>query len=246
MATYLASINIDQYKLVTQSGPNGITIRNYFPNDFLASERIRFDTLPAILDFLDDLFGPYPFEEYGVVIAEEEGFCVTTELALEAQSMSIHCPTEFMTSEEVIAHELAHQWFGDSVSLENWKDIWLKEGFATYSEWLWSSKNDPDTLTRMIKTQRDNYLDDPSVSVAEPANHRLYANELYTGAALVIHALRVQVGDEAFFKILQTYTERYRYGNAGTDEFIAIAEEVSGEDLKTFFDAWLFSKQIPE
>jgi aminopeptidase N len=246
MATYLASINIDQYELVTQSGPNGMTIRNYFPTDFPGSLRIGFNILPAAIDFFDDLFGPYPFDEYGVVIAELEGFCEVTETALEVQSISLHCPTAIMTSEWVIVHELAHQWFGDSVSLENWKDIWLKEGIATYSEWLWDSKNDPATLARIAKTQEISFSDDRTVSVAEPARANIYTNESYAGGALVFHALRLQVGDETFFKILQSYTERYRYGNAGTDEFIAIAEEVSGEDLKPFFDAWLFSKTLPD
>jgi aminopeptidase N len=246
MATYLASINIDQYELVTQSGPNGMNIRNYFPTDFPASQRINFNILPATIDFFDDLFGPYPFEEYGVVIAAPDGFCEATETALEVQSMSLHCPTAIMTSEWVIVHELAHQWFGDSVTLENWKDIWLKEGIATYSEWLWDSRNNTAVLARIANTQEISFSDDRTVSVAEPARANIYTNESYTGGALVFHALRLEVGDETFFKILQTYTERYRYGNAGTDEFIAIAEEVSGENLKPFFDAWLFSKTMPD
>jgi len=246
IATYLASINIDHYELITQSGPNGLKIRNYFPTDFPASQRIGFNNLPALIDFFDDLFGPYPFEEYGVVIADEEGFCEATPTALEAQSMSLHCPNAFMTSERVIAHELAHQWFGDSVSLENWRDIWLKEGFASYSEWLWDSKNEPAALARIAEDRRTSFSDDLSVSVAEPAKESIYTGESYTGGALVFHALRLQVGDEAFFQILRTYTERYRYGVAGTDEFVAIAEEVSGEDLKPFFDAWLFSKALPD
>jgi len=246
MATYLASINIDQYELTTQSGPNGIAIRNYFPADFPTSQRIGFNILPALIDFFDDLFGPYPFDEYGVVIAHKVGFCEATPTALEAQSMSIHCPNAFMTSEQVIAHELAHQWFGDSVSLENWRDIWLKEGFASYSGWLWDSKNEPAALARIAEDQRANFSDDLSVSVAEPAKESIYTNESYTGGALVFHALRLQVGDEAFFQILRTYTERYRYGVAGTDEFVAVAEEVSGADLQPFFDAWLFSKILPD
>jgi aminopeptidase N len=245
MATYLASINIDQYELVTQSGPNGLTIRNYFPVDFPASRRIGFNILPAAIDFFDDLFGPYPFEEYGVVIAEQEGFCEVTETALEVQSMSLHCPSQFMTSEWVIVHELAHQWFGDSVSLENWHDIWLKEGLASYAEWLWDSKNDPAALARIARAQKTNFLDDPSFPVAEPAKNNIYTNESYTGGALVFHALRLQVGDETFFKILHSYTEQYRDGNAGTDEFMATAEQVSGEDLTSFFEAWLFGENMP-
>ena len=150
-----------------------------------------------------------------------------------------------MASEYVIAHELAHQWFGDSVSLENWKDIWLKEGLATYAGWLWDSKNDPVALQRIARQARANF-EDSSTPVAEPAPNNLYSDESYTGGALVFHALRLEVGDEVFFNLLRTYTERYRYGNAGTDEFITIAQEVSGQDLKEFFDQWLFRTRLPD
>ena len=245
MATYLASINIDHYELATQDGPNGIKIRNYFPADLPASSRIAFASLPDMIDFFDDLFGPYPFTEYGVVIAGEDGLCAQMTIALEAQTMSIHCRSESMISQFTIVHELAHMWFGDSVSLENWKDIWLKEGFATYASWLWESKNDPTVLSRIAKSARERFPDSDA-SIAEPGRHSLYSSESYTGGALTLYALQTEVGEETFFKILKTYTERYKYGNAGTDEFIAIAEEVSAKDLTSFFDAWLFSPTLPE
>ena len=245
MASYLASINIDQYELFTQTGPNGIVIRNYFPPDYPKTLRIGFNILPDAIDFFEDLFGPYPFNEYGVVISDDTSPCNFVDTALEAQSMSIHCPSDVMASERVIIHELGHQWFGDSVSLENWKDIWLKEGLARYSEWLWTSKNDPNALSGIAKSYENGFFDSDS-SVGEPPPSNLYSDESYTGGALVLQALRLQVGDEAFMKLLKTYAERYRYGNAGTDEFIALAEEVSGQDLKAFFDQWLFSERLPK
>jgi aminopeptidase N len=245
MATYLASINIDQYELATQTGPNGLSIRNYFTTDLAPSYRSRFDALPEMIDYFDDLFGPYPFTEYGVVIAAEDGLCARTQIALETQTLSLHCPSQFMTSEVVIIHELAHMWFGDSVSLENWKDIWLKEGFATYASWLWQAKDDPDGLSQIAKNARDNYFDS-SAPVADPGPDNLYSSESYTGGALVLYALQQEVGDETFFKIVQTFVERYKDGNAGTDEFITVAKDVSGQDLDAFFDAWLFSPALPE
>ena len=243
MATYLATINIDQYELFTQSGPNGITIRNYFPVDLPSSSRLAYDILPSAIDFFNTLFGPYPFDEYGVVVATQDGICANVSLALEAQTLSIHCPV--MHSEDVIVHELAHQWFGDSVSIENWQDIWLKEGFATYAEWLWKSQNNPEAMARITKN-RDSMFFDTDFPVAEPSSDNLYTDESYTGGALVLNGLRLKVGDDIFFKILQTYAERYRYGNAGTDEFIAVANEISGQDLNDFFDQWVYSKRIPD
>ena len=245
MATYLASISIDQYDLITQDGPHGIKIRNFFPKDLDNSYRSPFAALPEMIDFFEGFFGPYPLSEYGVVVASEDGLCAQTQIALEAQTMSIHCPVQSMTSEFTIVHELAHMWFGDSVSLENWKDIWLKEGFATYASWLWGAKGDPTDLSRIAEQARSRYQDSDA-PVADPGPENLYTNESYTGGALVLYALQKEVGDQVFYKILQTYTERYKYGNAGSDEFISVAEDVSGKDLGSFFDAWLFSPTLPE
>jgi aminopeptidase N len=198
-----------------------------------------------MIEFFTPLFGPYPFEEYGAVVAADDGLCADAQIALEGQTMSIHCPGDNMVNEWVIVHELAHMWFGDSVSLENWQDIWLKEGLATYASWLWESKNDPKALKEIAEYSM-RQSSDTSYSVAEPSPYDLYTDESYTGGALVLYALQQEVGGETFFKILQTFAKRYVYGNAGTDDFIAVAEEVSGRDLTAFFDAWLFSNTMPE
>jgi len=245
MASYLASISIDHFELFTQTGPNNLRIRNYFPVDFPVEMRSQFESIPAMVDFFDDLFGPYPFDEYGVVVAANDGLCARENLAMEAQSMSIHCPSESMTSELTIAHELAHQWFGDSVSIKNWQDIWLKEGFATYASYLWSAKNNPSFMIQIAKQQKEK-MNDSEYPVAAPSSLDIYTGESYVGGATVLQALRMEVGDEAFFNILRTFSDRYKYGVAGTDDFIAIAEEVSGKDLTDFFDVWLFSEYLPE
>lgn len=243
MATYLATINIDRYDLVTASGPDGIVIRNYFPQDFPLEERASYDIIPEVLEFFIGLFGPYPFDEYGVVVASQTGLCDEASLALEAQTLSIHCP--IMSFEYVIVHEAAHQWFGDSVSLENWQDIWLKEGFSTYSEWLWESKNGPDVIAQIARNYQDFDFDTP-FPVAKPSPNDLYSVESYFGGAVVLQALREDVGEEAFFDILRIYAERYRYSHAGTDEFIAIATEIAGRDMTGFFEAWVYGAQLPK
>ena len=156
--------------------------------------------------------------------------------------MSMFCPDEFV--EPLIAHELAHQWFGDSVSLENWQDIWLKEGMATYAQWLWETKDAGlGELNAMAKRKSSRHY---FVPPEKPDTAELYNEDVYQGGALVFHALRLKVGDEVFFKILQTYLEQYRDGNAGTDEFIAVAEKVSGQDLKALFDTWLYQAESPD
>jgi aminopeptidase N len=165
--------------------------------------------------------------------------------AEEIQSMSTHCPGFTSGQEMVVAHELAHQWFGDSVSLENWQDMWLKEGLATYAEWIWLTRAEGlDGVSRIADLKLDSlHLSAP---IGQPKPDDFYNHDVvYTGGALVFHALRLRVGEATFFKILRTYTDRYKYGNAGTDDFIALAEEISGEKLQTFFDSWLYKTELP-
>jgi aminopeptidase N len=246
MASYLASVNIDHYKLDEPNNPGGVKIRSYIPQDVDPSLTTNMALLPEMIAYFSDLFGPYPFDEYGVLIADETiAPCLGGSLSLEAQSLSIHCPSEYMLSETILAHELAHQWFGDSVSLKRWQDIWLKEGFATYAQWLWETRGqDVKAVTALADEQKK--FSGQDAKIGQPPLNGLYDWESYVGGALVIHALRLQVGDEAFFKILRTYLERYRYGNAGTEEFISVAEEVSGQELSAFFDSWLMQTKLPD
>lgn len=246
MASYLASISIDQFTVEESMGPDGIVIRNYIPQDVDPMLTRNLDQLPEMLAYFSELFGPYPFDAYGVLIADETiGPCLEGSLSLEAQSLSVHCPSEYMLSETVLAHELAHQWFGDSVSLERWQDIWLKEGIATYSQILWETRGQPvESITAWAKDQKESLP--PDDKIGEPPPDEMYDWESYVGGAMVVHALRLQVGDETFFNILRTYLERYKYGNAGTEEFIAVAEEVSGQELSAFFDSWLMQTNLPD
>jgi aminopeptidase N len=247
MASYLASINVGQYVVETSQGPGGVAIRNYLPPDLAGSLKKNVGTISNMIEYLNGLFGPYPFDEYGVVIADS-GIAHCRRFfgaAFEAQTLSVHCVYPLMLDESVLVHELAHQWFGNAVSLENWQDIWLKEGMATYAEWLWQTRGqDVNALTALANEQRNSYQHDSKIG--QPPADELYDWEVYIGGAQVFHALRLQVGDETFFKILRTYLERYRYGNAGTDEFIAVAEEISGQELSAFFDSWLMQTTLPE
>jgi len=231
MASYLAGIHIGKYFVETVQGPDGIVIRNYFGGD----EKIPgiSEELAEMLVFYSRLFGPYPFKEYGIVFNAND-WCVAVEL----QSLSFQC-TKLM--ENNVAHELAHQWFGNSVSLRNWKDIWLKEGMATYAQWLWMQRDeDIQTLNDFVSLQsRNAYFIHP---IADPTADMLYNKPVtYVGGAATLHALRLKVGDETFFDILRTYLERYRYGSAGTEDFIAVVEAVSEQDHSEFFNAYLYS-----
>lgn len=240
MASYLAILAIGNYRLVTEPGPGGLPIRNYFPPDAGGDVTGAFIHTNDMLAYYSQVFGPYPFDAYGVVVVPLEfGY------PLETQTLSVFAID--MADELTAAHELAHQWFGNSVSLKSWKDIWLNEGFATYAEALWvehtQGKTAGDQYMQAI------YRDAKARGMAAPTDpsiKNLFDDFVYDRGGCVLYALRLQVGDEIFFKILSEYYARYKYANANTDDFLAVAEAVSGQDLQSFFDAWLYSAEIPD
>ncbi len=245
MASYLASINIDKYTIITAQGPNNVLIRSYFPTNYPEELRKNFDALPEMMKYLNGIYGNYPFAEYGVVIADNDSpICAGMGQALEAQTLSLHCPNPRMAEENVIIHELAHQWFGDYVSLKNWREIWLKEGMAFYTEWLWIHRDkELKVLRQFVKSKSALYI--PSVLIGQPPKNALYNLAVYKGGALVFHALRLKVGEAAYSKILRTYLDRFGFSNAGTDDFIDLAEQISGQKLRSSFDTWLNTLVVP-
>lgn len=262
MASYLATVNIGEFIVQTSESESGVRVRNYFPERAADLAELTFSFQPEMIDFYSEVFGPYPFEEYGAIVID-----APLSFALETQTLSIFGSSVLMRgmpgAQEVIAHELAHQWFGNHVTLASWPDIWLNEGFATYASWLWAEhKAGSEALDRTIRQIYDllsgNTLRERGASQNEvnrqigryvppgsaPADD-LFNGGVYVRGALVLHALRVRVGDEAFFSILRTYYERYAGGNAATADFVAIAEEISGQALGDFFDAWLYDPMVP-
>ena len=246
MATYLATVNIDHYDIETMEGPNGVLIRNYFPADFPEIQRKNYDVIPEVMEFFNIIYGPYPSTVYGVLIMDVNAtHCANDPFGDETQSLTIVCPDPSSTGIGTIVHEMAHEWFGDSVSIESWADLWLKEGMATYAGCLWKTRDaDMTTLDACMKDRAQNYPN--RVPVDQPSRNNLFCTEAYTGGALVYHSLHKEVGDEMFYEIVRTYLERYRGSHAGTDEFITLVNEVSGQDLSDEIRAWLDAPVIPE
>ena len=149
-----------------------------------------------------------------------------------------------------LSHELAHQWFGDSVTIERWDDIWLNEGFATYASWLWLEHDQGrKALEGQVRLSLDQVGKSLEAPPGKPGADHLFGVSVYQRGALTLHALRLTVGDDSFFRILRTWADRHKYGNADTAEFIDLAKEeapqVAPDVIDALFQAWLYGKQMP-
>ncbi len=248
MASYLTTINVNDFDVETMKSDAGVPIRNYYAASLPDDINKPFARQGEMIDYFSELFGPYPFEVYGSLVMDTE-----FGAALENQTMSIYGIDmidldDIEGSEAVVAHELTHQWFGDSVSVADWSDIWLNEGFASYGEALWVEYDYgreglnkwADSVYQEVQNYPEFYPPPGS-----PAPNDLFNGGVYLRGGLTLHALRLEVGDDAFFEIVRTYYDRYKFGNATTDDFIAVAEEVSGNDLGDFFNGWLYDEQLP-
>lgn len=236
MATYLVVLAVGDYDRVEQAGPPGIELRDYVPTG--SPVPMAFARVPEMLELFASWFGPYPFTEYGHVVVP--GF----PAAMETQTMTMMGAG--FDAEEVVAHELAHQWFGDSVTPATWQDIWLNEGFATFGEFLWlEEKYGSAVMEGYVDNLHTMLVDSGLRPIADPGIAELFGPGVYWRGGLTLHALRREVGDATMRAILTTWHDRYRYANAATADFIAVAEEVSGRDLAEFFEAWLGGGELP-
>jgi aminopeptidase N len=194
-----------------------------------------------IADFLATQFGPYPFDAYGGIVLDDD----RVGYALENQTRPVYGNAFFRTGPNptVVAHELAHQWFGDSVALERWRDIWLNEGFATYAEWLWQEHEGRQTVQQRFDRQYARF--DWRVPPGNPGAADVFGAAVYQRGAMTLYALRRAIGDAAFSALLKSWPAEHRDGNVTTQDFIAAAEKASGKDLGTLFQAWLFGTTKP-
>ena len=243
MASYLATMVVGDYRVreSTHKGkPVVVAVDASLPQQ-VDSQLAR---TPEVVDFLETQFGPYPFEAMGGIAIDDSRI----RYALENQSRPIYSSTFFGGGDAswVVAHELAHQWFGDSVTVNEWKEVWLNEGFATYAEWLWSQHGGgltPQQTFDRLYAQASHPM--WRVPPGDPGADDPFKGSVYERGAMTLHALRLTVGDTAFFEIVKTWAADKRNGNATTPEFVALAERISGKQLDALFQAWLYGKTRP-
>ena len=192
-----------------------------------------------MIAFLEATFAPYPFVSYGSIVDDD-----TVGYALETQTRPVYSR---VAREGTVVHELAHQWFGNAVSPGRWQDIWLNEGWATYVEWLWSEHRGGATAQEQFDDVMGIPADDEfwELAIADPGPFGLFLAPVYDRGAATLHALREQVGDEAFFAGAQEWLARYDDATGTTDDFETVFEEASGQDLGAFFDAWVWTPAKP-
>jgi aminopeptidase N len=244
MAPYLAELVVGPLTVEEQPGPGGVLLRNAYATDTRAASTPAVADTASMLTFFADRFGPYPFHEYGVVVPDmrDGGF------GFESQTLSVLAPDLFagrFTASTVLAHELAHQWFGDDVSPATWSDIWLNEGFATYAEWMWEDHALAVPLSANVSDARRRLGGPSTAAVDNPGVDAMFAPVVYQRGALTLNALRNSVGDATFFQILQAYVRRYSGSSASTRDFIAVASQVAGRDLAPLLRSWLDPGPLP-
>ncbi|MEV6161771.1 M1 family metallopeptidase [Streptomyces sp. NPDC052052] len=255
MATELAQVGIGRSTVVERTGPHGLPVRDVVP----AADRERLEPwlsrTPGQLAWMEQQVGRYPFENYGLLVAATD-----TGFELETQTLSLFERSLFTRPgypqwyvESIMVHELAHQWFGDSVSPKTWSDLWLNEGHATWYEARYAEEHGGGPLERRM---REAYLKSdgwraaggPPARPDKPGPGQklsLFRPVVYDGSALILYALRQEIGENAFDRLERSWLHRHRDSNATTADFVRTASLVAGRDLTSFFDGWLYGAKTP-
>jgi len=243
MATYLATLQVGRYRVVEQSSEPPVLAA--VPTDLTADQRAGFEAVfgrqPEMLAAFAERFGPYPFDTYAAVVTADD-----LEIPLESQTLStfgVNFCRDDWDCERLVAHELAHQWFGNAVTLASWSDIWLHEGFACYAEWLWAEASGRSEADVLAREHHAGLADKPQdLVLADPGPETMFDDRVYKRGACTLHALRLTVGDDAFFALLRSWVADHRDGSVTTDDF----REAAGAGAADLLTAWLDSPGLPD
>jgi aminopeptidase N len=241
MAAYLATATVGKFEVEQYTTRNGIQVYNAVdPREADAAAPVL-KQLPSVLEWESKLFGPYPFKAAGSIVdrAPNVGY------ALETQTRPVYDQAPDLST---LVHESAHQWFGDSVTLTSWKDIWLNEGFATYAEWLYAEQHGGDSAQKTFdalyaRPASDGLWEFPPGDPGSGAN--IFGTPVYARGAMALHQLRKAVGDRVFFRILRAWAAEHRDGHGTTAQLVRLAERESGKDLDGLFQTWVYQQGKP-
>ncbi|MDZ8171916.1 M1 family metallopeptidase [Microbacterium sp. SSW1-59] len=236
-ATYLAAVHVGPYR---EKALGSATI--FAPGGLLPRARRALADVPRMLACFERVFGPYPQEACTLVVTPDE-----LEIPLEAQGLAVFGVNHLAPEHErLIAHELAHQWFGNSVGIGAWRDIWLNEGFACYSEWVWSEESGGPTVDDLAADAHTRLAGLPQdIVIGDPGAGDMFDDRVYKRGALTLVALRRLIGEDAFVRMVREWTAQHRHTLATTADFIALAESTVGRAMGAFFDEWLHTRPLP-
>ncbi|MBU4464724.1 MAG: M1 family metallopeptidase [Actinobacteria bacterium] len=244
MATYLAAVQIGRYEQSVLGGASasGVVPRLLHPPMLRAAALNAFADFPRMIDIFEEAFGPYPQDDCTIVVTPD-----VLEIPLEAQGMAVFGANHLdASSHRLIAHELAHQWFGNSVGIAHWRDIWLNEGFACFAEWVWAAASGGPSIADSATRQHARLRALPQdLVLADPGPDLMFDDRVYKRGALTLEALRRTIGSTAFATLFREWTSRHRHGLVVTEDFIACAQELTGGDLGDFFHRWLHDPALP-
>ncbi|WP_328682515.1 M1 family metallopeptidase [Streptomyces sp. NBC_00322] len=238
MASYLATLAIGDYKTTPSRTSSGVPVLTAVDPAVGQKYAQLIAQVPEIVEWGELNFGPYPFSSAGVIVVPKDDL----GYALETQTKPVIPVNELPDS---LVHEIAHQWFGNSVTPTSWKDMWLNEGFAVYAEWIWQEDFDGTPAKESFAAA---FADDRNWAFppADPPSAAKVSDEpVYNRGAMVLHKIRQAVGEDAFFKIVKGWAAEHRHSNASTDDFTAYVEKKSGKDLTELWDTWLYGKDKP-
>lgn len=242
MASELSMIAIGDYDItrgVTAGGLPNITAIGKSIDTKPGQGSVFNRTTAQVIRWESAMYGRYPFGSTGGILAD-----VGVHYALETQSRPVYDQRTSNVSGDLLAHELGHQWFGDSLTPVHWSDIWLNEGFATYSEWLYQEKFQGvpvrDSFARAYADEKD-----WSGEVADPGRDHIFDDLVYNRGAMTLQALRMKIGDRDFLRLLTLWPATHRYGNVSTQEFIRFVERLTHRNLDAFFHTWLYQSGKP-
>ncbi|WP_419837909.1 M1 family metallopeptidase [Candidatus Poriferisodalis sp.] len=243
MATYLAAVYIGEFERHEQETREGLLIRDYIPSSLTGEERQAtleaLSVTPGAIEFFEELLGPYPFDAYGTLVLP-----FRTGFAMENQTLSLHGNQTL--NPLIIGHELAHAWFGNSVSPGDWSDIWLNEGFAHYLAFLYLADYEGSDIGALMAQELQAARDANAVPPASVTLEQLFDfNSVYRRSTLSLHALHRHLGDETFFEVVRRHYQQSAGGSATTPEFMAIVAQLGGPEAVALLASWLYSPEMP-
>lgn len=239
MASYLATLAVGRFTTKTSTMPGGITVFTAVDPESAGASAATLARVPEVVAWEAEHFGPYPFSSTGAIV-DRKG---DSGYALETQNRPFFPGPP---SIGLLVHEMAHQWFGDSVTPESWRDMWLNEGLATYAEWLWEEEKEDTPAQESFDEAYDDDANWAFPPADPPSAADISEQPVYGRGAMVIHKIREAVDDdEEFFALLAGWTKAHRHGNASTKDFNAYVEKATGQDLSDLWQDWLYGRSRP-